>query len=91
MKIGFKMNNKKLEARLAKLEKLLKMNEAHDRDELGLKAMNAAEALVKSIDLISQIAIALDYDDSPQMKEWQSIENELNDILVKLNKISFKL
>lgn len=37
-----------LESRIAKLEKLLKINEAHDRDELGLKAMNAAEALSKA-------------------------------------------
>lgn len=83
--------NKKLETRVAKLEKLLKINEAHDRDELGLKAMRAAEALSKASDLVSQIAIALDYDDSPQMQEWQSIEDKLNDVLVKLNKLSFKL
>ena len=80
-----------LESRIAKLEKLLKINEAHDRDELGLKAMNAAEALSKASDLISQITIALDYDDHPQMPEWRSIEDKLNDILVKLNKLSFKL
>ena len=59
-----------LESRIAKLEKLLKINEVHDRDELGLKAMNAAEALSKASDLISQITIALDYDDNPQMTEW---------------------
>ena len=80
-----------LESRLAKLEKLLKINEAHDRDELGLKAMNAAEALSKASDLISQITIALDYDDDPQTPEWRSMEDKLNDILVKLNKLSFKL
>lgn len=83
--------NKKLEAKVAKLEKLLKINESHDRDELGLKAMHAAEALSKASDLVSQITIALDYDDNPQMKEWQSIEDKLNDMLVKLNKLSFKL
>lgn len=83
--------DKKLEARIAKLEKLLKVNEVHDRDELGLKAMRAAEALSKASDLVSQITIALDYDDNPQMKEWQSIEDKLNDMLVKLNKLSFKL
>ncbi len=83
--------DKKLEARIAKLEKLLKMNEVHDRDELGLRAMRALEALTKASELISQITIALDYDDNPQMSEWKSIENKLNDILVKLNKISFKL
>ena len=80
-----------LESRVVKLEKLLKISEAHDRDELGLKAMNAAEALSKASDLISQIAIALDYDDDPQMSEWRSIEDKLNDIFVKLNKLSFKL
>lgn len=80
-----------LESRIAKLEKLLKINEAHDRDELGLKAMNAAEALSKASDLISQVTIALDYDDDPQMSEWRSMEDKLNDILVKLNKLSFKL
>ena len=83
--------DKKLEAKVAKLEKLLKINESHDRDELGLKAMHAAEALSKASDLVSQITIALDYDDNPQMKEWQSIEDKLNDMLVKLNKLSFKL
>ena len=80
-----------LESRITKLEKLLKINEAHNRNELGLKAMNAAEALSKASDLISQITIALDYDDHPQMSEWRSIEDKLNDILVKLNKLSFKL
>ena len=83
--------DKKLEAKVAKLEKLLKINESHDRDELGLKAMRAAEALSKASDLVSQITIALDYDDNPQMKEWQSIEDKLNNMLVKLNKLSFKL
>lgn len=83
--------DKKLEAKVAKLEKLLKINESHDRDELGLKAMHAAEALSKASDLVSQITIALDYDDNPQMKDWQSIEDKLNDMLVKLNKLSFKL
>lgn len=83
--------NKKLETRVAKLEKLLKINEAHDRDELCLKAMRAAEALSKASDLVSQIAIALDYDDNNQMQEWKFIEDKLNDVLVKLNKLSFKL
>lgn len=83
--------NKKLEAKVAKLERLLKINEEHDRDELGLKAMRAAEALSKASDLVSQITIALDYDDDPQVKEWRSIEDKLNDMLVKLNKLSFKL
>lgn len=81
----------KLESRIAKLEKLLKVNEVHDRDELGLKAMSAVEALSKASDLVSQIAIALDYDDSPQVQEWQSIEDKLNGIIVKVNKLGFKL
>ena len=80
-----------LETRVSRLERLLKTNEAHDRDELGLKAMNAVEALSKASDLVSQIAIALDYDDSPQTQEWQSIEDKLNDIIVKVNKLGFKL
>ena len=83
--------DKRLEFRVAKLEKLLKVNEVHDRDELGLKAMSAVEALSKASDLVSQIAIALDYDDDPQTQEWQSIEDKLNDIIVKLNKLGFKL
>ena len=80
-----------LETRVSRLERLLKTNEAHDRDELGLKAMNAVEALSKASDLVSQIAIALDYDDSPQTQGWQSIEDKLNDIIIKVNKLGFKL
>ena len=83
--------NKKLEYRIAKLESLLKVNEAHDRDELGLKAMRAVEALSKASDLMSQIAIALEYEDNPQTQEWQSIEDKLNDMIVKVNKLGFKL
>lgn len=81
----------KLEQRVAKLETLLKINEAHDRDELGLKTMNAVESLSKASDLVSQIAIALEYDDSPQAPEWKSIEDKLNDIIVNVNKLGFKL
>lgn len=80
-----------LDTRVSRLERLLKTNEAHDRDELGLKAMSAVEALSKASDLVSQIAIALDYDDSPQTQEWQSIEDKLNDIIIKVNKLGFKL
>ena len=83
--------DKKLEYRISKLERLLKVNEVHDRDELGLKAMNAVESLSKASDLVSQIAIALDYDGNPQAQEWQSIEDKLNDIIVKVNKLGFKL
>ena len=80
-----------LENRISKLEKLLKINETHDRDSLGIQAMHAAEFVSKASDLISQITIALDYDEDPLMPEWKSLEDKLNDILVKLNKLSFKL
>ena len=80
-----------LENRISKLEKLLKINETHDRDSLGIQAMHAAESVSKASDLISQITIALDYDEDPLMPEWKSLEDKLNDILVKLNKLSFKL
>lgn len=83
--------DRKLEQRISKLERLLKVNEVHDRDELGLKAMNAVESLSKASDLVSQIVIALDYDDNPQAQEWQSIEDKLNDIIVNVNKLGFKL
>lgn len=80
-----------LENRISKLERCLISNEAHDRDELGFKAMNAAEAVSKASDLVSQIVIALDYDNDPKTPDWRSLEDKLNDILVKLNKLSFKL
>lgn len=83
--------DKKLESRIAKLERLLKVNEDHDRDELGLKAMTAVESLSKASDLVSQIAIALEYDDSPQAPEWKSIEDKLDDMIVNVNKLGFKL
>ena len=53
--------------------------------------MNAVESLSKASDLVSQIVIALDYDDSPQVQEWKSIEDKLNDIIVNVNKLGFKL
>ena len=84
--------NKKLEAKVSRLEKLLKISESHDRDELQLKAMRAVEALSKATDLVSQIVIALDFDDdSHQMQEWQSLEHVLNDIIKNVNKLGFKL
>ena len=85
------MVNNKLENRIARLEKLLKINEAHDRDKLGITAMKAVEHVTKASDLISQIVIALNYDDDPLLQEWKSVEDKLNDIVVKLNKLGFKL
>lgn len=38
-----------LESRISKLEKCIISNEAHNRNELGLKAMNAAEAISKRL------------------------------------------
>ena len=84
------MNNK-LEAKISMLERLLKIKESYDRDELQLKAMHAVEALSKASDLVSQITISLDYDDSAQMQEWRSLEYRLNDIITKINKLGFKL
>ena len=84
------MNNK-LEAKISRLESILKIKESYDRDELQLKVMRAVEALSKATDLVSQVAIALDYDDSHQTQEWQSIEDRLNGIITKINKLAFKL
>ena len=67
------------------------ISESHDRDELQLKAMRAVEALSKAADLVSQVAIALDYDDNTQTQEWQSLEYNLNGMIKKLNKLSFRL
>ena len=50
--------------------------------------MRAVEALSKATDLVSQVAIALDYDDSNQAKECKAIEDRLNNIIAKLNKLS---
>ena len=84
------MNNK-LEAKISRLESILKIKESYDRDELQLKAMRAVEALSKASDLVSQITISLDYDDSTKMQEWQSLEDKLNNIIAKINKLGFKL
>ena len=84
------MNNK-LEAKISRLESILKIKESYDRDELQLKAMQAVEALSKASDLVSQITISLDYDDSTKMQEWQSLEDRLNNIIAKINKLGFKL
>ena len=45
------MNNK-LEAKISRLESILKIKESYDRDELQLKAMQAVEALSKASDSI---------------------------------------
>ena len=84
------MNNK-LEAKISRLESILKIKESYDRDELQLKAMQAVEALSKASDLVSQITISLDYDDSAKMQEWQSLEDRLNGIIAKINKLGFRL
>ena len=85
------MVNNKLENRITKLEKLLKINEEHDRDRLGITAMKAVEYVTKASDLVSQIIIALNYDDDKLLSEWESVEDKLNDMVVKLNKLGFKL
>lgn len=84
------MNNK-LEAKISRLESILKIKESYDRDELQLKAMQAVEALSKASDLVSQITISLDYDDSTKTQEWQYLEDRLNNIIAKINKLGFKL
>ena len=84
------MNNK-LEAKISRLESILKIKESYDRDELQLKAMQAVEALSKASDLVSQITISLDYDDSTNAQEGQSLEDRLNNIIAKINKLGFKL
>lgn len=84
------MNNK-LEAKISRLESILKIKESYDRDELQLKAMQAVEALSKALDLVSQITISLDYDDSTKTQEWRSLEDRLNYIIAKINKLGFKL
>ena len=76
--------DKKLESRITRLEKLLKINGAHDINELRQKWWQAAA-------LVSQVVIALDYDDSPKIKEWKSIEDTLKYMIWKLNRLSFKL
>lgn len=86
----FKLGNR-LEERINRLENILKTNEGFNRDELGLKAMNAVESVSKASDIISQIVISLDYENDPLMGEWKSIEDKLNDIIVKINKLGFKL
>lgn len=84
------MNNK-LEAKISRLESILKIKESYDRDELQLKAMQAVEALSKASDLVSQITISLDYDDSTKTQEWRYLEGRLNNIIAKINKLGFKL
>lgn len=82
---------KKLEAKISRLESMLKIKESYDRNELQLKAMHAVDALSKASDLVSQIVISLDYDASTKTQEWRSLEDRLNYIIAKINKLGFKL
>ena len=70
---------------------MLKIKESYDRNELQLKAMHAVDALSKASDLVSQIVISLDYDASTKTQEWRSLEDRLNYIIAKINKLGFKL
>ena len=83
--------DKKLEARIKRLENILYCNEDHDRKRLGQMAMNALKSITEAESLVSQIAIALDYDGSDATAEWESLDNELNSIILKLNKMGFDL
>ena len=83
--------DKKLEARIKRLENILHCNEEYDRKRLGQMAMNALKSITEAESLVSQIAIALDYDDSDSTDAWESLDNELNDIILKLNKMGFDL
>jgi len=84
-------DNKILEKRVSRLERQLTKNESYNKRELGEKAMRAVEAVSKAADLVSQINISLDYDDNPASLEWKDIESSLNDMIVKINRLGFKL
>jgi hypothetical protein len=84
-------DNKILERRVSRLERQLIKNEGYDKRELGEKAMRAVEAVSKAADLVSQINISLDYDNNPALLEWKAIESSLNDMIVRINRLGFKL
>ena len=85
------MKSISLENRITRLEKQLLVNENYDKNKLGEMAMRAIEAAVKSADLVSQIRITLDNEGGKFASNWKSIEDDLNNIIIRLNKLGFKL